>query len=614
MVIGNIFTGLTSVLIIITFLLGLLVLLTDSGWKKLNNVNFSLFAFAVVLMQASSILTLVLNNHEIILFFGKVSYAAGALVVFALLSFVLLFPNPISRKNWIVKLIKYFALLLTLVLVALSFSGSFIKDIVFENQSLVFNYGNYLLYYLILLCVNVLVIIISIILGYKNSDNSSRQRIKSLFIGVLISLTIIVFTDVIIPTFFNSNMQFISNFGFISSVFVVGFAAYAIVKNELFDIRVILTETATVLVTLAMLVQTFLSQNINEGLLNVIILILVAYGGYLIIKSVQKEIKQKEKLQELTTQLAQANVHLKELDEMKTEFVSLASHELLTPVSAIEGYLSMLLDEKMARVDDPKALRYLDNVYKSAKRLARLIADMLNISRIEEGRLLVEKKDISVTDMITQVIDEVKFKSEERKQKVVFEGGVFNSYADPDKVKEVVVNLVGNSIKYSKGPGTITIGIQKVPTTQIAARWQQIEDSVKDEPFEDQESIKSTVDPHLRELVGDEQLLISVKDDGIGIPVDELTKLFKKFHRVGNYSTQESQGTGLGLYISRALTELQHGRIWADSEGEGKGSTFSFTLPDLSVKEKIIDVEKEAPQDKEKLKPLAKPMKAAEEI
>ena len=121
------------------------------------------------------------------------------------------------------------------------------------------------------------------------------------------------------------------------------------------------------------------------------------------------------------------------------------------------------------------------------------------------------------------------------------------------------------------------------------------------------------MDPHYRELVGEEQLMIAVKDQGVGIPREELPRLFKKFHRVGNYSTQESQGTGLGLYISRALVELQHGRIWADSEGEGKGSTFTFTLPELAVKDQIITLEKEIPMDKEQMKPLARPMKSAAE-
>jgi len=300
---------------------------------------------------------------------------------------------------------------------------------------------------------------------------------------------------------------------------------------------------------------------------------------------------------------------------MKTEFVSLASHELLTPVSAIEGYLSMMLDEKLAKVEDPKAVKYMDRVYASAKRLARLVTDMLNVSRIEEGRLLIEKKDVNLSEIIKQTIDELKFKAEEKKQKIVFEmQNEAMTYADPDKLKEILINIIGNSIKYSKEPGTITVSVETAPTEQVQETWQKIEDEIKAGPLDDQEAIKSATDERLRRLVGERQILIHVKDQGIGIPREELPRLFKKFHRVGDYTTAESQGTGLGLYISRALVELHHGRIWADSEGPDHGSTFTFSLPEAVVQKEIQDLEAQVPQKKEQLKPLAQPPKEAEEM
>mgnify|MGYP001590641651 CR=1 FL=1 len=391
-------------------------------------------------------------------------------------------------------------------------------------------------------------------------------------------------------------------------------------------------------------------------LIRTVFMALFTYGGYHLVKSVKQEIKRRKQLQTLSTQLAHANEHLKELDKMKTEFVSLASHELLTPVSAIEGYLSMLLDEKLAKVDDPKAKQYLDRVYRSAKRLARLVSDMLNVSRIEEGRLLVEKKEVDLSELIKQTADELKFKAEEKKQKIIFQdnqqiresenqkdnqlsdhliirssnlmtfgdpdpaksddrgAGKIMTYGDPDKIKEVIVNLIGNSIKYSKDPGEIKIEMEKVPTAKVQEQWSQVENQIKDRPLDDQEAIKSAVDERLKRLLGENQILIKVKDQGIGIPKEELPRLFKKFHRVGDYTTAESQGTGLGLYISRALVELHHGRIWADSDGPSHGSTFTFSLPEISSKKEIEDLEAQVPQDKEQLKPLARPMKSAEEL
>lgn len=634
MVLDRLLLSLIAILIGVTLFLGLFVLLTKQGWEKLNTRNFFYLTFAIVVWQTSSLLSLIVKTYDYSLFWERFSFAAGAVVAYFLIKFVIYFPQQFSKNLIYIRLVNYFGLIVSIFAAFISLNHNFISDIIFTDNVLIVNYGSYYQLFLIPIIILLIILIILMFFNYKNSDKTSRQKIRSFFTGLIISAIIVFFTDVVSPLVFGHSMDYLSNFSFISSIILVGFTTYAIVKNELFDIRMILTETSVILVIFALIVQLILSQTTTDYVVNFIILILVVYGGYLIIKSVQNEIRQKEELQVLSKQLEQANAHLKDLDAMKTEFVSLASHELLTPVSAIEGYLSMILDEHLAKVDDPKAAQYLDRIYRSSRRLARLIADMLNISRIEEGRLLVEKKDVNLNELVSQTIDELKFKAEERKQKIVFEMSNeaqnpndkkdianklrdaspvaqhdnYMTYADPDKIKEVIVNIIGNSIKYSKNPGTISISIEKASTEKVKEIWGKIEDQVKDQPLDDQESIKASVDEHYRQFVGDEQLLIIVKDQGIGIPKDELTKLFKKFHRIGDYSTEESQGTGLGLYISRSLVELHHGRIWADSDGPGKGSTFTFSLPDISDKEELLEVEKQMPEQKEQLKPLAKPM------
>jgi len=455
--------------------------------------------------------------------------------------------------------------------------------------------------------------IVTLTIKYRKFIGEEKRQIKYILYGIGIFLIMNAIFNWIVPIVLTKSFVY-GRFGTYSAILLVGFIAYAILKTKLFNLKIILTESAVVIIDVILAVQIFTSHSAMESLLRALFAVFVFYGSYILVQSVRREIKFREELQVMAQQLAHANSHLRELDQMKTEFVSLASHELLTPVSAIEGYLSMLLDEHMAKIEDPKAQKYLTNVYNSAKRLARLIADMLNISRIEEGRLLVEKKDIDLSELIKQVVDEIKFKSDEKKQKIVFETpDSWKSYGDPDKVKEVIINLIGNSIKYSKDPGTINISIEKIPTEWVKEKWQKIEEDIKQRPLDDQEAIHSAVDEHFRNFVGNQQLMISVKDEGIGIPKEELPRLFKKFHRVGDYTTAESQGTGLGLYISRALVELHHGRIWAGSEGPGKGSTFTFTLPDISDKEALLKMEAQAPK-KESLKPLARPTKAAEDI
>lgn len=228
-------------------------------------------------------------------------------------------------------------------------------------------------------------------------------------------------------------------------------------------------------------------------------------------------------------------------DQLKSEFVSIASHELLTPTAAIEGYLSMILDEKMAHVD-PKAEEYLRKVQSSAHRLAELVSDLLSVSRIEGGRIVINKQPIEVSPVIQSVIDEIKVKADQ--------AGIRLSYlaptqplpkvlADPERVAQVVTNLVSNAIKYNRPKGMIEI------STQIDGKI----------------------------------VIVHVRDNGIGIDAKHLPHLFEKFYRVhDDTAAAEKVGTGLGLYITKSIVELQGGKIGVRSQ-PGVGSIFSFSLP-----------------------------------
>jgi signal transduction histidine kinase len=615
------------IIVLLSFIFALRVLSADANNKA--NKAFAVFTIttALWLIIDYSLYQSVLSDFQT--FLNRLDLAVICLMILSLAYFVSVFPREIFK---IPKYIYVLSIIVTVAVVyIILFTNTVVHDAFMEDYGSNFNQGSLFLLFAAYATIFAIYSIIVLIIKYIKLEGEEKKQIKYIFYGISILVFFNLLFNLFIPIF-TKNFA-LSRFGSYSSISFVIFTAYAILKAKLFNIKVILTESAVVILNVISVVQIFTSSTLTEGLLRTLFALIIFYGSYILLKSVRLEIKQKEELQVLTTELAQANGHLKELDQMKTEFVSLASHELLTPVSAIEGYLSMMLDEHLAKVEDPTAKKYLDRIYRSSRRLARLIADMLNISRIEEGRLLIEKKDTDLSELVKQVIDEIKFKADEKKQKVIFDNldkqinsesdnqkenrssdqpiiqsSDLKSYCDPDKIKEVVVNLVGNSIKYSKDPGEIHIIIKKVPLEMVQSTWQRIENDVKSRPLDDQEAIKSSVDPHYRELVGQDQLLIAVKDQGIGIPVEELPRLFKKFHRVGDYTTAESQGTGLGLYISRSLVELNHGRIWADSEGHGHGSTFSFTLPEISSKEAIIEMEKDVDQNKEQLKPLAKSM------
>ncbi len=228
-------------------------------------------------------------------------------------------------------------------------------------------------------------------------------------------------------------------------------------------------------------------------------------------------------------------------DQLKSEFVSIASHELLTPTAAIEGYLSMILDEKMAQVD-PKAEEYLRKVQSSAHRLGELVADLLSVSRIEGGRIVVNKQPIEVSPIIQSVTDELKVKADQAGIKLVYLAPAQplpKALADPDRVAQIVTNLISNAIKYNRPNGSIELSAQ----------------------------------------TNGRMIIVSVKDSGIGIDAKHLPHLFEKFYRVqDDTAAAEKIGTGLGLYITRSIVELQGGKIGVQSQ-PGVGSLFSFSLP-----------------------------------
>jgi signal transduction histidine kinase len=243
--------------------------------------------------------------------------------------------------------------------------------------------------------------------------------------------------------------------------------------------------------------------------------------------------------------LQDANLRLQEVDKLKDEFVSLASHELRTPMTVIKSYLWLMLDKNNISALSEKQKKYIDRAYTSTQRLINLVNDMLNVSRIESGRFTLNMKQIDLGELINTVYTEMLPKAQEQKINLEFARPLQpmpKVDVDPERVEEVLINLIGNSLKFTPENGVIRI-------------------SVEHDTKEQKE-------------------VISVTDNGKGIATEDMSKLFQKFSMVGtNYLVkQNAQGTGLGLYLSKSIIELMGGKIWVESEGLGKGSKFSFTL------------------------------------
>jgi two-component system sensor histidine kinase VicK len=219
----------------------------------------------------------------------------------------------------------------------------------------------------------------------------------------------------------------------------------------------------------------------------------------------------------------------RELDELKSALISTVSHELRTPLTMIQGFSELLLTRQ---VGQEKGRQALQQIHESARRLSRLIGDLLEVSRIDAGRLEAHPTSLELADVVAEVTDQF---AQQREVRVEVDG-TCSVLADRDKLLQILTNLVSNAVKYSQAPVSVT----------ARNRGDHVE--------------------------------VSVEDRGIGMTEDELGQLFQKFFRARRADVREAGGTGLGLFISKNLVELHGGEIRVESEPE-KGTTFTFTLP-----------------------------------
>ncbi len=263
-----------------------------------------------------------------------------------------------------------------------------------------------------------------------------------------------------------------------------------------------------------------------------------------------------------------------EIDRMKTEFVSLASHQLRTPLTAIRLYLEMLIKEK-AGILNTKQKKYIENVNFSTLRMIKLVNDLLNVSRLETGRLIIRTKPTQLEDFIQDIINEVKPLEKKRDCKIIFKkpkNKLSKIPIDPILIRQVIHNLLTNAIRYSP-----------IKQSKIYVKLEK-KDQVSKEP-------KNLL---IRELKDNKfaasNIQISVKDNGIGIPSKVKNRIFEKFFRADNAKEYQAEGSGLGIYISKLIMKANGGKIWFTSQ-KNKGTIFFVSFPIGGMKNKKGDKE-----------------------
>ncbi|MEX0931390.1 MAG: ATP-binding protein [Candidatus Paceibacterota bacterium] len=317
-------------------------------------------------------------------------------------------------------------------------------------------------------------------------------------------------------------------------------SGYAIFRYQLFDLKVVTTQLFTFILWIIILIRTLLSDGIKDFILNLSLLLITILIGLLLIRSVIKEIKDREYIFNLATNLSKANAKLRALDRQKSEFLSIASHQIRGPLASIKGYASLLLEGSFGKVG-PKAKEAVERIYSSSHNLVLVVNDFLDVSRIDQNNMKLSPEVLDWRKVIQETIDELRPSVEKKELKISFSTDKkinYFVYADKGKLKQIISNLIDNSVKYTP-KGKISVLLEK----------------------------KKDV------------LRMTVSDTGIGMSEETIDLLFEKFSRAKDAGKVNIMGTGLGLYVVKQLAIMQKGKVWAESDGEGEGSRFIVEFP-----------------------------------
>lgn len=371
----------------------------------------------------------------------------------------------------------------------------------------------------------------------KHTRDKREAAIVAL--GILSFLFLFLWQNIVGSFFDNWKM---GQFGLFGMPIFVALLGYILVRYQTFRVKLLATE-ALMAGQLILLISLLLVRTIETAQLIAIVTILFfSTLGVLLIKSVRNEVEQRQEIQKLAINLKNSNEQLKIVDQQKSEFVSIASHQLRSPLTAIRGYTSMMLDGNFG-VPPEKMKEPITRIHESAKLMALSIEDFLNVSRIESGNIKYETADFNLATQAEHVVDDLRGEAVKAGLLLLFRSDVVGTgivAADEGKTHQILHNMINNAIKYTP-KGSITV--------------------------------------YAHDDTARRMFSIEIIDTGIGIAPDMLADLFQKFSRAKNANQVNISGTGLGLFVARAMARAMGGDITVYSEGEGAGSRFVLSLP-----------------------------------
>ncbi|MCK4781355.1 hypothetical protein KAS79_00300 [Candidatus Parcubacteria bacterium] len=489
--------------------------------SKVNQMFFLMTIFILLWITLCYFSGTLIHNLELSLFLGRLAYGTTILFFIPFYFFSLSFVEKKERFLLLKILIPISSLILFLFSVFTDFMAVYMTPTKFGVVPIL-GQGKFIYFGFVLFVT--LLVIIRLFKKYFKSLRKEKLKVQYFLVGLFIFIVANLIFNVILP--FGQKIPQYYYIGNYSVVFLLGFTAYAIVKQELFEIKVVLTSLLVGLIAILLLINTLVSQTTFEYAWKGAIFVLFLVFGQMLIKNITGEVKRREEVEKISN--------------AKSEFISIASHQLRAPLTAVKGYISMLVEGTYGNLPR-KALMPMKNVYTSNERLLNLVENLLNVSRIESGRIEMNYKETSLEDLISSVIKEMKINAREKKIYLKFEKSkkpLPKINIDPQKIRQVVLNLIDNAIHYTKKGGII-----------------------------------------IKIKIQDSKYQIQIIDTGEGMTKEELGKVFQSFSRGTAGNRFWTEGAGLGLYIARKFVEMHKGKIWAESKGRSKGSQFYVELP-----------------------------------
>jgi len=520
---------------LITLFLGIFVFLSNPK-ARLNRI-FVLLILCGLFWVFSVFLADLIKDYKTVLFWTKVAILGPTFIGPLFYYFSLIFPRQTKKLS---SLQKASLFLPPVILLILSPTSLNVQSVNIQDWGTDFVPGP--LYLFLLTC-----LVLYFLFAFNNLRKAyalttlkiERYQILYLSGGLLAALIIGVFTNLIFPI---AGYAELSKYGPSFSVLLFAFlTSISILRHHLLNVKVIFTEALVLLLIGTLAIKIPISRTSSEFIFNILILILTAIVGYYLVRVTIQEIQKREQIEKMDKELKRAYKELKKLDIAKSEFISIASHQLRTPLTAIKGYASLIGNRAYGEFPG-KMQKPLRNISSSVERLIKLVNDLLSISRIEAGKIKVEPEEFLLENLIDNVLDELGNLSKAKKLYLKWreraEAPLAKVFLDKAKIRQVVLNIVDNAIKYTQAGG-VTISYKQ-------------ENGL---------------------------CRIEIKDTGEGMTRAEISNSFKTFSRGVAGKKTWTEGAGLGLYIAKNFTEMHNGRIWIESTEKKKGSTFYIELP-----------------------------------